>query len=247
MESPSKVAVPRPISSRMTSERGGRLVEDRGGLDHLHHEGGAAAREIVGRADAREQPVDDADAGAARPARKLPICASTVISAFWRRKVDLPAMLGPVSSQMRPAAASGGEVRSQSLATKRPLSRDQRLLHHRMPAAHDRELEAAVDDRPHVVPLDRQRGERRRDVEHRQRVGGGLDLRARRRDACGQRVEDVELEAERAVGGAGDLGLELADLGRGEAHLAGERLAVDEGCVRGRAPGASRRAGPRPR
>ena len=37
-------------------------VEDRGGLDHLDHEGRAAAREIVGRADAAaEQPVDHAE------------------------------------------------------------------------------------------------------------------------------------------------------------------------------------------
>ena len=44
----------------------GRLVEDRRRLDHLDHEGRAAAREIVGRADAREQPVDDADMRAPR-------------------------------------------------------------------------------------------------------------------------------------------------------------------------------------
>src|SRR5438034_572573 len=43
-----------------------RLIEDRGGLDHFHHEGGAAAGEIVGGADPGEQPVDDADARAAR-------------------------------------------------------------------------------------------------------------------------------------------------------------------------------------
>ena len=29
---------------------------------------------------------------------KLPIWASTAISAFWRRKVDLPAMFGPVTT-----------------------------------------------------------------------------------------------------------------------------------------------------
>ena len=62
----------------------GRLVEDRGGLHHLDHEGRAAARQIVGGADPGEQPVDDADmrllAGT-----KEPICASTTISAFWRR------------------------------------------------------------------------------------------------------------------------------------------------------------------
>ena len=42
-----------------------------------------------------------------------PIWASTAISAFWRRKVLLPAMLGPVTSQMRAAVP-----RSQSLGTK---------------------------------------------------------------------------------------------------------------------------------
>ena len=42
------------------------LVQDRRGLDHLDHEGRAAAREVIGGADAREQPVDDADMGARR-------------------------------------------------------------------------------------------------------------------------------------------------------------------------------------
>ena len=43
-----------------------RLIEDGGGLDHLDHEGGAAAGEIVGGADAAEQPIDDADMGLTR-------------------------------------------------------------------------------------------------------------------------------------------------------------------------------------
>jgi len=34
---------------------------------------------------------------------KQPVCAISAISAFWRRKVDLPAMLGPVISQICPA------------------------------------------------------------------------------------------------------------------------------------------------
>ena len=38
---------------------------------------------------------------------KEPICARIAISAFWRRKVDLPPMLGPVSSQMRAVRAAG--------------------------------------------------------------------------------------------------------------------------------------------
>ena len=38
------------------------LIEDRGGLHHLHHEGRAPAGKIVGGPDPREQAVDDADA-----------------------------------------------------------------------------------------------------------------------------------------------------------------------------------------
>ena len=67
IDRPSKVAVPRPISSRMTSERSLAWFRIDRGLHHLHHEGGAAARQIVGGADAREQPVDDADP---RPRRR---------------------------------------------------------------------------------------------------------------------------------------------------------------------------------
>ena len=109
------MAVPRPISSRMTSERAGRLVQDRRGLDHLDHEGGAAARQIVGGADAAEQAVDDADLRPTPPARSCPSAPACTISAFCRRKVDLPAMFGPVTSQ-QPLRL---RERSQSLATKR--------------------------------------------------------------------------------------------------------------------------------
>ena len=90
-----------------------RLVEDRRGLDHLDHEGRAAAREIVGRADPAEEPIDDADLRRLRRARRSPSGRARQSSAFWRRKVLLPAMFGPVSSQSRCASS-----RSQSLATK---------------------------------------------------------------------------------------------------------------------------------
>ena len=147
------------------------------------------------------------------------------ISAFCRRNVDLPAMLGPVSSQMRPAAAPAGGDRSQSLATN---GSRQRLLDHGMAAALDHEIERAVDLRPHIIALDRELRERRRDIERGERLGRGLDVGARRGDGRREPLEDLELEAERAVGGAGDLRFEFAELGGGEAHLAGERLAVDE-------------------
>ena len=85
-----------------------RLVEDRRGLDHLDHEGRAAAREIVGRADAAEQPVDHADPRALgrHEAAHLRQHGDQRVLA---QKVDLPAMLGPVMSQSArrlPAAAA---------------------------------------------------------------------------------------------------------------------------------------------
>src|ERR1019366_5941931 len=42
---------------------GGGGVEDDGGFGHLDHEGGAAARQVVGRADAGEDAVDDGESG----------------------------------------------------------------------------------------------------------------------------------------------------------------------------------------
>ena len=68
---------------------------------------------------------------------KLPAWARTAISAAWRRKVDLPPMLGPVISHSRSLGPS-----ERSLATKRsPMSRE-RGFDHRMPPALD--LEAGL-------------------------------------------------------------------------------------------------------
>ena len=127
----------------------------RGRLDHLDHERRAAARQIVGGADAGEQAVDDADACAERAGTNEPICASTAISAFWRRNVDLPAMLGPVTSQMRAvghlvearsAARRAPRPSTQSFSMKAPaLARAQRLLDDRMAAAADLEGRAVVE------------------------------------------------------------------------------------------------------
>ena len=66
MERPSKVDVPRPISSRMTKAALGGVVDDVRCFVHLDHEGGLAAREIVVRADAGENAIDQADLRALR-------------------------------------------------------------------------------------------------------------------------------------------------------------------------------------
>ena len=47
-------------------------------------------------------------------------------------------------------------------------------------------------------------------------------------------LEDFQFQPERAVAGIGDLGLDLAEFGRGEADLAGQRLAMDEGRIQRR-------------
>ena len=110
----------------------------------------------------------------------------------------------------------------------------QRLLDHRMAPAVDDEFEAVVDHGPRVVALGGEMRQGARHVERGQRLGALLDRAALRRHLRRQPLEDLELDAERALGGAGDLGLQLAEFGGGEAHLAGQRLPVDEGCaVRG--------------
>ena len=63
--------------------------------------------------DPAEQLVDDADPRLAPPARTSPICASSAISAFCRRKVDLPAMFGPVISQSGRAPGRRRRARSR--------------------------------------------------------------------------------------------------------------------------------------
>ena len=154
------------------------------------------------------------------------------ISAFWRRKVDLPPMFGPVSSQIAPCLPPSSGDRSQSLATKgAPAGAAQRLLDHRVAAASNLEGEAVVDHRPPPRLGAGQHRERRRNVEHRQRRRAGADRVGMADRLGGQRVEDAELDRQRAVGGVGDLGLHLRQFGGGEAHGVRHGLAVDEACL----------------
>ena len=80
-------------------------------------------------------------------------------------------MLGPVSSQMRPASAR----RRRQVAIvgdEGPPRARSACFDHRMAAAADDESEAVIDLRAHVIALDRELGQRRRDVDDGQRVGG---------------------------------------------------------------------------
>ena len=58
--------------------------------------------------------------------------------------------------------------------------------------------------------------------------GDGLGLRQHLVD---QRLEDLQLQRQRALGGRGDLLLQLRQLDGGEAHRRGQGLAMDEGAL----------------
>ena len=107
--------MPRPISSRITSERWRRLVQDRRRLDHLDHEGRAAARQIVGGADAAEQAIDDADMGGPRRHEG----ADLGQHGDQRVLAQEGRFAGHVGAG-RAARAAALSPRSQSLATKAP-------------------------------------------------------------------------------------------------------------------------------
>ena len=101
-------------------------------------------------------------------------------------------------------------------------------------AAYDEGM-AVVDLRARIVAFRGKLGERARHIETRKRLGAFLDVGALRDHAGGQPLENLQLQSERALGGAGDLRFEFAQFGGGEADLAGERLAVDEGALSGAA------------
>ena len=194
------------------------LVEDHGGLDHLDHEGGAAAREIVGGADAREQPVDDADAGAGRrhegadlrQQRDQRVLAQEGRFAGHVGAGDQPELAGGLRRSRREIAGIGDERLAVAL---------QRLLDHGMAAALHGKAERLIDIGPHVVVVDRELCQRGCDIEHGKGMRGGAQIVACRERHGAELVEDLQLKPERAVAGIGDLGFDLAEFGGGEAHL----------------------------
>src|SRR5258708_5281849 len=103
-----------------------------------------------------------------------------------------------------------------------------------MTAGLDGKAEGVVDFGPYIILIDREFGERGRNVEQREGMRGSAQIVADRERLRGKPLEDLELEPECAVAGIGNLGFDLAKLGGGEAHLARQRLAMDEGRVQRR-------------
>ena len=120
------------------------MFEYIGHFGHLHHEGGLAGGQIIGRADAGEHPVT-MPITADFAGTKEPIWAMRTMSAVWRIWVDLPAILGPVTMATR----SSPPLRKVSLGTKASCG----LFHHGMAALGNAYLSGCVHFRHGILFL----------------------------------------------------------------------------------------------
>ena len=210
IDRPSKVAVPRPISSRMTSERAARLVQDRRRLDHLDHEGRAPAREVVGGADAREQPVDDAEmrvAGRHEGADLGEHGDQRVLAQVGR----LAAHVGAGDEEDAPPGLRRPE-RSQSLAMKAPPSRFSAASTTGWRPPTMRKARLVVDPGPRPAGLAASSASAAVTSTTASASAAAAIRPACSATRCGEVVEDAELDAQGAVGRRRDLRLELAEL-----------------------------------
>ncbi len=100
-----------------------------------------------------------------------------------------------------------------------------------MAAAHDLEVETVVDSGPRIAPLDRQFGQRRGDIDPRER-GGDIRQRLRRIDRVGaQPLEQFALDGERLIGALRNARGERRQLVGGEPHRGADGLAMAEQCA----------------
>ena len=202
---------------------GAGLVEDRRGLDHLDHEGRAAARQIVGGADPAEQAVDDADPGRARRHEGAHLRQDR----DQRVLAQKGALAGHVGAgdEPDPVIAQDAVIGDEAAAV---ACRGERRLDHRVAAA--RYLEGGSGRRPPAAPSrPRPRARQcRREVERGQRRRGRGDLGAPGHDLADEIVVQAQFQGQCPLGGAGDLALQLGQFGRRIALRPRHRLAMDE-------------------
>ena len=103
-----------------------------------------------------------------------------------------------------------------------------------MAAAFDGKSQRAIDLGPDIIVVDGKFRQRGRDVEQCKGVCGGAQIFIGGCHHGAEPLEDFQFQPERAVAGIGDLGFDLAEFGRGEADLAGQRLAMNEGRIQRR-------------
>ena len=192
------------------------VAQDVGGLLHLDHERRLAAQDLVARADAREDAVDEPELGLARRHE----------AAHLRHERDERhlAQEGGLAAHVR----AGQHEEPRRAVAHRQVVRDERLAQHPL---HDRVAALAVDElvapreaRLHVVEARRRLGERGEHVE----LGGGarglLDAPRGGRQALAQLLEQALLAGRDQLVRAQHAVLVLLELGRDEALAAGDRL-----------------------
>ena len=196
-----------------------RMVQDVGGFLHFDHEGGMAAGDVVGCADARKNAVDERHFGFARRhersdlrhddhERGLPQVRG--LAAHVRSRED---------DKLRRRA-----VQRDVVGHKRFAGRGRPALDDRMARVDDRQFVAVVDVRLDVVVGRRCFGERRQDVDGGQCPRRGLDPGRLGRHRQPEPLEDLELALEDALVGAQHLLLVFLQRRRDEPLAAGDGL-----------------------
>jgi hypothetical protein len=161
IETPSKVLVAADLVQNYQRPCRG-VVEDVRGLVHFHHEGAAAPRQFVRRADTGEYPVHDADP-------RLLCRDEPAHLRHEHHQRDLPDVRG------FPRHVRAGDEQEPLLAAiQKDVVGDELLLQHllqnRMAAVLDAQHRLLVHDRRAVAVLERRQSQRRQHVYYRHRV-----------------------------------------------------------------------------
>ena len=176
-----------------------RLGEDRRGLDHLDHEGRAAAREIVRCADAAEQAVDEAELRA--------LGGHEAAGLGEHRDQRVLAQEGRFAAHVRagdqPQPRRFGQAADRwRRSARRPARSAASTTGWRPPSTSKQAASSNVGRRP--AALGRALGQRRGDVEPGERVGGRGDRLGRAQRRLDQLLEMRRFGGERVRAGLAD-------------------------------------------
>ena len=194
----------------------GRPVEGRARFAHLHHEGGLAARQVVRRADAGEQPVHRADHRA--PSRhERPHLREQHAQPHLPEQRGLSRHVRPGQQDDPAGLVEPHVVGNERLARHHPLD-------HRVAGPLELDGEPSVDLGPRIALAVREVGQGAPHVELRQRRRGHLHPGDYLGHGAPQRVHELGLAGRDPLLGAEHLRLILLELRRDVPLGAGERL-----------------------
>ena len=204
----------------------GRLIQDRGGLDHFDHESGPPAREIIRGTDAREDPVSETEPHRSRWHETTGL-----------RENDRERGLAQVGGLARHVGAGDEQETRRSLARRieaevvggkaLPIAA-QRGFHDRMAQPLRLEHGLCFDDRTRRARFGRPDGIACSDIDFRQRRRHISERGAFSRNPRAKSFEHGELERLGFFLGAADPACQFGKFRRREPDGAGHRLAVDE-------------------